>query len=154
MALMATGAALQIWGQYSANQAQAEQERQNAAFYDEQAKFAQESALRQSALASQEYEFRKGAQFSAYAKGGVDISGSAAVVLADTLANKVNELNAIKRKGEMEVKLARMRGAQSSDQADMLSSPGYNLLQTSGTLLTLGMRAYDNGTSPSLTKKT
>lgn len=153
LALMAVGTALQIYGQYSANQAQSEQERQNAEFYDEQAKFAREAMFRQSAIASQEYEFRKGAQFSAYAKGGVDISGSAAVVLADTLANKVEELTAIKRKGGMEVKLAHMRANQSRDQADTLSSFEYNFTQGMGSLLTYGAKAYDNGKSPALSTK-
>ena len=86
--LMAAGTALQVYGQYKANMDQAEAEIQNSIFYEKQAQFALQSQFRQEALASREYEFRKGAQLSAYGKGGVDISGTAGGVVAETLAKK------------------------------------------------------------------
>jgi hypothetical protein len=142
--LMAAGTALQVYGQYKANMDQAEAEIQNSIYYEKQAQFALQSQFRQEDLAKREYEFRKGAQVSAYGKGNVDISGSAAGVVAETLAQKVEELNAIKQKGTMEFTLARSRSQQSQKQADTLRSFEYNALQAGGTILGNASRATDN----------
>jgi len=149
-ALMAAGTALQVYGQYQANMAQSQQEFANAEFYKAQADFARAAQFREASIASREYEFRKGAQISAYAKGGVDISGSAAATLADTLASKVEELAAIKRKGELDYSLAIARSRQSEAQGKQLSDFGYNFTQATGTLLGNAAKATDNGTSPAL----
>ncbi len=144
VALMAAGTALQIFGQYQANMAQAKQELANAAFYKAQAEFAKESEFRQADIAAKEYEFRKGAQISAYAKGGVDISGSAAGVVSQTLADKVSELTAIKRKGAIEYRLAMSRSKASTSMANTLQSFEYNFLQAGGTALTAAAKASDS----------
>jgi len=150
MALMAAGTALQVFGQYQANMAQAQAELLNAEFYGKQADFAKESEFRQSTIASNEYEMRKGAQLSAYGKGGVDISGSASMVVANTLAAKVEELNAIKLKGSLEYSLAKSRSRQSSAQAAMLQSLDYNLVQAGGTVLGNAAKATDNNPNSAL----
>ncbi len=66
------------------------------------------------------------------------------------MANKVEELSAIQRKGEMEFKLAMARSRQSAAHGEQLSDPIYNLMQGGGTTLTNLAKATDNGSSPLL----
>lgn len=142
--LMAAGTALQVIGQYQANMDQAQAELQNAQFYQRQADFAKQAEYRAASLANREYSYRKGAQISAYAKGGVDLSGSASSVVAETAAQKIEELNAIKLKGNLEYSLAHQRSLQSSDKAAMLQDFTYNAMQAGGTILTNLAKASDN----------
>lgn len=133
--LIAAGTALQVYGQYKANVDQAQAEIENAQFYQEQADFARAAQSRQEQIISTDYSRLFGAQKSAYGKGGVDISGSAAGVVAATTAAKVSELLAARKKGELDVKLAVLRGQQSQDVANRLNDPGYNTLQAATTVL-------------------
>lgn len=145
-ALMAAGTALQVFGQYKANMDQADAEMQNAQFYGKEADFALESQFRQSALTSREYEYRAGAQTSAYAKGGVDVgSGSAATTQAATLSQKMLELNAIEKKGNMEFTLARLRQHNAENMATTLRDPFTNILQGGTTVLTNAARYSNSG---------
>ncbi len=134
-ALMLIGTATQMIGQWTSNADQAVKERQNEKFYGEQAAYARLSAIRAEALAGFSYSAKVGQQIGAYASGGVDSSGSAALTLAGTLHNALDEIWAIKQKGDMDVKLARMRGIQSGQNADTLSSTGYNAMQAGSTAL-------------------
>ncbi len=134
-ALMAAGTAIQVYGQYQVNMMQAQAEIANAQFYAVQAEYARAAQFRQAAIAGDEYAARKGAQVSGYAKGNVDISGSAASVVASTLAQGVEEQVAIRQKGELDYKLAILRSRQSIQQAETLGSLQYNLLQGGGTVL-------------------
>lgn len=135
LALMAVGTALQIFGNLQANYNQALAEEKNAEYYREQAEFVKESMFRESQLASDAYESVKGRQVSAIAKGGADLSGSAAAIVADTIAKKGEELAAIKRKGELDWKLATLRQRNSENAARELRDPVNNILQ-SATILT------------------
>lgn len=136
LVLMAAGTALQIAGQYRANLAQAKAELQNAEYYEDQAAFVQAATTRQSLIAERQYGQLQGAQLGAYAKGGVDISGSAASVIAETAARKIEEITAIRYKGQLDYKLAKLRAGQARETSETLSDPGYNLMQAGGTLLT------------------
>jgi len=138
IALMAAGTALSIIGQLSSNAAQAEAEAQNAKFYEQQAAYARLSQLRAEQISEVDYGTKIGQQIGAYASGGVDISGSAALTVGGTLKQAIDDVWAIKQKGDMETKLARMRGAQSAERASMLSSAGYNIMQAATT----GVTAY------------
>ena len=133
--LMMAGTALQIFGTLKANYAQAEAEIRNARFYEEQASFVKDSMFREGQIASARYEARKGAQISAAAYGGAEISGSVAGIIAETVAQKALELKAIKQKGELDFKLASMRGRMSADTAAQLRDPLNNILQAA-TILT------------------
>lgn len=135
LALMAAGTVTQMLGTYAANIQQAIKEQQNAAFYREQAVFAKEAALRAERLAGFEYATKFGQQVGAYAASGVDMSGSAALTVGGTIANALSEIDAIRKKGALDFKLAYMRGAQSDETANTLNSPGYNLMQGAGTLI-------------------
>lgn len=123
------GMGMQLAGTLMANYSQAKSELRNAKFFQEQADFAREAMFRQEDIANSNYAKLTGVQLSAYAKGGVDISGSAASVISSTMARRVEEITAIRRKGEIEYKLAYMRGRDASDKAAQLQDPFYNLLQ-------------------------
>jgi hypothetical protein len=136
LVLMAAGTALQVYGNLKANYDQAQAELQNAKFYEDQAQFALDAQFRAESITARNYEARKGAQISAYAKGNVDLSGSAAVTIAETVAEKAEELSAIQKKGAMDFKLARARSRMASQHAADLQDPMNNLMQASGTVLT------------------
>lgn len=130
------GAGLQVISQLSANYANAKASIANAKFLDEQADFARSSMFRSMRIAEQEYAAKYGAQASAYAGSGVDTgSGSAALVLAGTLSSAIEELYAIKQRGEIDIKLARSRAGLERTQAANLTNPLTNLSQAGGTLL-------------------
>lgn len=136
MILMAAGTVMQMGGQYAANMAQARAERRNAKFYDEQADFARIAAQRQEALAEFDWTHKIGEQVGNYAAAGVDAgSGSAALTVGGSIANALSEIWAIKKKGDIETKLARLRGVQAGETATQLGSSTYNLMQAGGTLL-------------------
>lgn len=137
-ALLLAGAALQAFGQMQANMAQADAEVRNSKFYREQADFAQAAGIRQAQLADQQYTKLEGDQISAYAKGGIDISGSAAGVIANTASEKIKELQAIKLKTDLDYKLARSRSFESMRNAENLRDPMTNLMQAGGAVLGSG----------------
>lgn len=130
LVLMAAGTALQIYGNYQANMAQADAEVQNARYYGIQADLVKTATFREAEITASRYEARKGAQISAIFKGGADLSGSTAAIVANTIAQKAGELSAIKQKGEADFILARLRQKNSLAQADQLSDPMNNLLQS------------------------
>lgn len=136
--LMIAGTALQIVNGWASNKAKAEAEKQNAAYYREQALFAELSKLRANAIAEIDYTTKVGAQVSAYASGGVDLSGSASATVGGTIKNAIDELRVIQVKGNLETKLAQLRAGQSQQVADTIGSVGYNLLQATST----GINAY------------
>lgn len=137
MSMMAVGTGINIFSQWAANMSQAQAEAQNARFYREQADYAIFSMKREMDLASREYEFQYGKVTSAYAGAGVDVgSGSAADNIARVAANQIQELAAIKKKGEMSYRLASSRARRSSQLADTLQNPMFNLTQAGTTLLT------------------
>lgn len=133
--LMAAGTAMSIAGQISSNYAQAAEELENQKYYDQQAKYARDSMLRAEALAESDYTTKLGMQIGAYASGNVDVSGSAAITVGGTIKQAMDEIWAIKQKGDLEFKLARSRGNQSGERGKMLGSTGYNLMQAGTTAI-------------------
>jgi len=149
MSLMAAGTIFQIAGSISANQAQARAEKQTAKFFDEQALFARDAMFRELQIAERQYAFRFGQQVSAIAGGGADVSsGSATNILAGTLASQVEELLAIRKKGELDVKLARLRAKGAAQTAETLGSASYNLLQASSRVMTNVAMSSDSWDKP------
>lgn len=135
--LLAIGAGMSILSRYQGNQAQAQAELDNAEMYDRQAQFAKEAMSREALLSRRKFSATIGAQKGAFAKGGVSITqGSSIGVIANTLAQQMDEIDAIKKKGDLEFSIASARGAQSRDVARTLKDPFYNLLQAGGTALT------------------
>lgn len=139
LTLMAVGTGVQILGGWYSNMQQAQAERENQAYYLEQEKYAMESARRAERLAGFEYAYKIGNQVGAYAASGIDTgSGSAAITIGGSIANEISEVAAIRRKGEMDMRLARLRANQSGRTADTVGSAGYNLMQG----LTTGLGNY------------
>lgn len=132
---LAAAAAVKIYGQYEANKAQAKAERANAKYYGEQAKLAKQAALRTKAIFDRESDAFVGTQVNMFAKAGVDLSGSALLIISQTKANQQAESNAILIDGNATERLARMRMQSSYATAKTLNSQGYNLLQAGGTVL-------------------
>lgn len=133
--LIVAGTALQIVGNLRANFDQARGELQNAAIYREQAALAQFAKEREIGLIARDYATTYGRQTSAYARGGVDVSGSAGLMLGMTMARYAEEAFATARKYDLESKIAMMRGDRSQEYADTLRSGEYNLLQGATTVL-------------------
>lgn len=129
-ALMGAGTFMQMLGNYSANMAQAQAEKESALFLEKQAKVAELMQTRKLEQVKRKYATTYGQQVTSFAKGNVDVgSGSASDIATTTLADSVLELQAVKEDTDLQIELARVRGIRGQEKAKMLESPGYNLLQ-------------------------
>lgn len=133
--LMVAGGIINAFGTYVGNRSKAQAEAANAYFYNEQAKFAQLAEARQERNYVQESTTQIGQQLGAYAKGGVDFSGSPMLKFAQDSDTQYRQLDAIRTEGAQRVLIARLRAQQSQDVADQMSSFGYNALTIGGSLL-------------------
>ena len=133
--MLGVGTAIRAYGDYLANQQQAEDEQRNAQFYREQATYARQSGERQQAVFDRESEVIYGEQKAAFAKAGVDTSGSS-LFLAKTMLYRQNESEAIKAEAETNVRLAMLRADSASRNAQRLTDPTNNALQLATTALT------------------
>lgn len=143
-ALAATiaGGALKTYGNIKANQAQAEAERANAAFYQEQAQFARESTARALEIYQDDAEDFRGKQVGAIAAGGLQMTGSALAILADTELKKVRESDAIIRDGKFKEREAFLKAGASIEQAERLSGFTANVLPAISTAAEVGVSIY------------
>lgn len=152
-ALMKIGTGVQIVGQLMGNMAQASAQLKNARYLEKQAQFAREAARRAVRISEQEYATKYGNQAGAYAASGVDVgSGSAALLLGQTYAAAIEEVAAIKKRGEMEFELAMGRAELNRKEGNMLRSPLLNLAQAGTTFLNnyTASEAFGQGFSTSL----
>ncbi len=133
--MMVAGAGMQIVGNFQANAAEAEAERANAAFYREQALLSMKAAEREERLFERESQQFFGSQVNAFAKGGVDMSGSALLKLAGTKQEMANESFNILETGKRNMNLALLRSSQAESNARRLRSVEYNLIQAAGPAL-------------------
>lgn len=135
-AILGAGAFMQMLGNYSANLAQAQAEKESAVFLEKQAKVAELMQTRKLEQVKRKYATTYGQQVTSFAKGNVDIgTGSASDIATTTLADSILELQAVKEDTDLQIELARVRGIRSQEKAAMLESPGYNLLQAGSTAL-------------------
>ncbi len=134
-ALYGAGHLIQGVGQYQNATAQEAQERQNAAFYREQAEFAKKSGERQRLIFDRESQILYGEQLSGFAKAGIDTSSSAEFMAREILYRD-QESQAIRAEADLNVKLARMRANAAEVSAnDIASAKNINLV---GGLITGG----------------
>src|SRR5690606_24620807 len=91
LAMIGLGSLIQGVSGIKSNLAKASVERANAAFFMEQARFAEIAGERAEFLLRAEANRVRGQQISAFAKAGVDLSGSALSVLADTANREARE---------------------------------------------------------------
>jgi len=130
--IAAAGLATSAYGNIKANQAQAEAERANASFLEEQARFAQAATQRELSIYRDQSEEFRGAQVSAFARGGVDLTGSPMLVLANAKARQVGEERAIIDDGKAKAREAFLKAGASMEQAERLSSFEANVLPVIG----------------------
>lgn len=137
--LLAVGLGLNIVGGIMANYAQGRAEFQNAKFYERQAQATQFAGRRQEFLARRNYAYLKGQQLGTVAAQGGAFTGSVNALIADTFANEVEEIEAIRIQTGIETDLARMRGAQARSTGTLLTSPVFNAIQVGGTIAGSGL---------------
>lgn len=128
---------MKSYGEYQANQDQADAEERNAAFYREQAAFAKKAAERQRTIFDRESVILHGQQVGAFAKAGVDTQHSSRF-LAQQVMFRQQESQAIKDEGDMNVRLANLRGEQADETARQLRDPTTNLLNMGGNVAQFG----------------
>jgi len=109
-----------VIGKRKAKGRQAEAERANASFLREQAEFAEISGKRELNIFERQSDRVIGAQQSAFAKAGVDLSGSALAVLAESKQQAAEEKGAIRRESEFRVRLANLRAQEAEGAAGRL----------------------------------
>lgn len=135
--MFVAGMALNLYGQYSANQAQAAAEDQNTEFFEAQAKYAEFAGARERKIFADKASYERGQQISAIAASGVDLTSQSALeVIAGQSSNALDELNAIDVKNALDVRLARARAGQSRDKAAGLRDPMNMFYSGGGTILT------------------
>ena len=135
-AFMAAGTIIKGLAQYGANIQQSIQEAANAQYYREQELFNIISVERAVRAAERESGYKVGTMKTTYGASGLDVgAGSALTNIATALADGIADVAYTRRKGELDVQLARMRGAQAAATASTLSSAGYNAVQFGTTVL-------------------
>lgn len=133
--LMGVGTGMKMASDYNSNMTKGIQGYKNAKWLQEQADFARESMHREIRRTEQEYTNKIGQQIGDYAASGVDMSGSAANTVGGTYSGAMLELAAVRRKGELDYKLAHARAMLEKDNSDAYTNPGMNAMQMGGTML-------------------
>lgn len=133
--MMGAGGVASAVGGIKSNLDAAKAERENAKFYAEQAGFAMEAGRRTEETFLRETANFMGNQVSAFAKAGVDASGSVLSVIADTEEKARQEVAAIRTERDLNVKTAMNRQRNSAKNADRYSGFWNNALPAAGTLL-------------------
>jgi hypothetical protein len=128
------GTAIKVYGDYKANKAQSEAEKANSMFYMEQADFAKVATERELSIYQEQAAEFLGQQTSAIAKGGVALTGSPLLAMADTKYRAAREEEAIRIDGAAKVREASLKAGLSAKQANAISSS--TGLQAASTSLT------------------
>lgn len=153
-AAIVAGGAIQAYGNYTANQAEAKAQKANAAFYREQAKLALEAAKREQLIFDMESDQFFGSQVNAFAKGGVDLSGSALLMLAGTKQQMANESVQIIETGKRTSNLTLLRADQADKEAKRLTSFENQFISVAGPALgtasALSARTPTSSTKPTV----
>jgi hypothetical protein len=129
------GGGLQLYGQITANKAQAKAEKANARYYAEQKAHALIEKRRAMDIYKTQSEDFLGEKVSLIAKSGVSLSGSVLMELAKDKSAAKRETFAIETQADVNAKLAQLRANQANSTAKTLSSTQYNLTQSAGTIL-------------------
>ena len=129
------GAVLGAAAQSIRNKANRRSAQANADFFNEQAELADISGKREEILFRRESEQLEGAQIGAFAKAGVDLSGSPLLVLAHSSKLANEEILAIRENRSKRVRAAKIRAEDAQANADLFGSAGFNFLTIGGTIL-------------------
>lgn len=132
LSVLGAGLVMKSYGQVKANLDQAKAEQANAAWYREQAFFAQETGRRAQEIFDRETDILAGDQLSGFAKSG-DIDNATLFMSGEALTRQ-KESNAIKLEADMNVRLAMMRADQSDKTAKALKNPLTNAMMVGGNI--------------------
>lgn len=135
LALFAAGTAINVFGQIQANKAQAEAERENALWLDQQAEFAKVSTQREEDIFERQTEVQIGEQIAGLGASGFELSGTALNIINDSFNAAKEEVAAIRLQGKMQVEEAALKAHAARKNADRLTDPTTNFLQAGGTVL-------------------
>lgn len=138
--LMAAGTALSVFGQVYSARAQAQAARENALWLEEQANFIALSTERELELAERDQELMIGEQFGAFAKAGVEMSGSAADTIRETFSRAALELEAVRMNGQMQIREALLKASSERKYARDVQIAGY--MKAGATALSGGSDSY------------
>lgn len=105
----------------------------NAAWLEEQAEHARQATNRELLIHERETNEIYGNQVSGVAKGGLDMSGSPLLLLANTRMREFEEARAIKEQGYLQVREASLKAQEQRDMAAYARS-AYSLKKTAGWL--------------------
>ena len=133
--LMGSGAAIGAYGKIKANQDAAEAADMNASYYAEQADYANEIGLREEDLFKQKAKRTEAGMVAAYAKAGVDISGSPLLMKEALIISREKELNAIRQEKERRIRLARLKQQSEEFVANNYRDPFNQFLSVAPTVL-------------------
>lgn len=135
--LMGAGLVVRAIGRDKANQAEAEIEAQNAAFYREQAQFAEDSGRRAQLIFDRDSVVLFGEQAAGLANAGIGSSVSSMFMAQQELYRDV-ESRAIRAEADMNVKLATLRAGMSDQKINQLNSRSNKFLGVLGDTLSMG----------------
>lgn len=116
------GGALSGAGQVKANRDEAEVLRRNVDRFEEMSEIAGLNQVRRERLFRQELDDFEARQIGAFAKAGVDLSGSALNKLNRTATRAADELTAIRRQSELEARASRDSANEALSRANRLES--------------------------------
>jgi hypothetical protein len=128
-------AAISIYGSVTANKAQAEAERKNAAVFNAQQEQNRLAWRREADIYTSESQGAIGETVSLLDKAGVDMTGSALMKVANMKEQAGREYQAIITGAQINSQIIGMRAAQAQQNASLLASDSYNGIQSLGTAL-------------------
>lgn len=140
--LMAVGTAISAYGAIKSNQDKADAEKKNADYYAEQARYAQEIGERELALFGRKEAQLRGSLIGAYAKAGVEMTGSPLLMLESQSIQAQQQKQAIASETARRVRLAQLRGESSANLAEQYGSFTNQFLSTAPTILQAAGSAY------------
>jgi len=138
--VMAGGTLLSAFGQIKAAKAQARAARENALWLQEQSQFIKQSTERELSIFEREARIRIGDIQGTFAKGGVDLSGSALDTVNESFGLAIAELEAIRLNGQMQMREALLKSRAQLEEASGLKKAAG--LSAFGTLLSGGAQSF------------
>jgi hypothetical protein len=124
-AAMLAGTALQMYGNYKSNMDEAAAEAENEMWMREQAAWIEKSTQRELGIYDRESKNQMASMENAFAKSGISMEGSALAVRQQEELMRLNELDAIRDQGNMQLREAYLKiGASGKKQAALTSTFG------------------------------
>lgn len=143
-AAMLAGTAIQMFGNYKANMDEASAEYANEMWMTEQAKQIEKSTQRELGIYDRESQNSMAATVNAFAKSGISMEGSALAVRQQEELMRLNELDAIRDQGNMQLREAYLKISASQGKQSSLTSAFNNVTQASSIGLEGGLAARSN----------